>query len=602
MSQMSDGARDDFDVLDPLADDRSGGRDRRGRSSPVITDDSYDDVYADERLSEDDDPFFTATPAEDDPAPAERGRRRRQSRREARAEAASDRVAARAAPAASGRGVWWWAIFAMVVWVAAVLAFSAGLMRLPVTNVGVFFGSLTRLDPQSQLLVAAVALAPLGLVMQSAATARRAAALTAETRRIEAMVAPGRAGPPAPISADVGASVAAQEGALRELEQTLLDAGDRADRARERLAAEREALTDLLQRLEDAPSVAARAAPPLASVPEPAAPPRAAPAAPEPGEEAAPARRPARAAGPSASSPAVLRAAEAARQSISGDEFDSGDDDAPAESPSQRLNKIRDKLRGSDGGGGRRSGPTVAAPAGFGDDAPFEDDDAPGFEAPSLEDAPRYAGERAFGRDQFDQDEFEQDEFDQGEFDQGSLDQGAYREGGYAAPPAAAPGAGAAGALDWRKLVRAANFPDSEEDQETLEALYAVLTDKEAAELLQTAEDALSALADIGLFMEDMQPDHAPADRWRSFIVDRSMAGAMELGGVRDATAIEDVATALADKPDFEDVARRFVESYERILGRLFAEAGDAGLSIELANTRTGRAYMLVGRASGRFG
>ncbi|MEL6980720.1 MAG: hypothetical protein AAGM38_18950, partial [Pseudomonadota bacterium] len=176
--------------------------------------------------------------------------------------------------------------------------------------------------------------------------------------------------------------------------------------------------------------------------------------------------------------------------------------------------------------------------------------------------------------------------------------------GAAAAAAAAAPDPAAAGGprLDWNKLVTAANFPESEEDSETLDALYSVLTDAEAAALLQSAEDALTELAEAGLYMEDMQPHHAPTELWRSYIVEGKRRDVMDLGGVRDPDAIEDVTEALRSKPDFSATTERFLDRYETVVERLFAEAPTPTMVVELADTRSGRAYMLLARASGRFG
>ncbi|MEO1331157.1 MAG: hypothetical protein AAFW46_16025, partial [Pseudomonadota bacterium] len=163
-----------------------------------------------------------------------------------------------------------------------------------------------------------------------------------------------------------------------------------------------------------------------------------------------------------------------------------------------------------------------------------------------------------------------------------------------AAPPAPS--------LDWEKFIRAANFPDSEDDRETLEALYAVLSDRAAAALLQTAEDVLSTLADLNLFMEDMHVHHAPVELWRAYLIDGESEEVLDIGGVRDPHAIEDVEFALNERPEFAKLAKTFFEQYEAMASRLFDETDDPTWAVELADTRTGRAFMLMGRADGRFG
>jgi hypothetical protein len=168
-------------------------------------------------------------------------------------------------------------------------------------------------------------------------------------------------------------------------------------------------------------------------------------------------------------------------------------------------------------------------------------------------------------------------------------------------PPPTAPVTTIQASLDWEKLVRAANFPDSEDDQATLDALYAVLGDGDAASLLQAAEDTLSSLADIGLYMEDLKPDHAPVDVWRKFIVHHDRRIGEELSGVQNHDAIADVSGALGNDPKFSKISGQFLERYEILVERMFHEAPDPALAVELADTRSGRAYLLIGQAAGRF-
>jgi len=151
-------------------------------------------------------------------------------------------------------------------------------------------------------------------------------------------------------------------------------------------------------------------------------------------------------------------------------------------------------------------------------------------------------------------------------------------------------------ALDWTKFVKAANFPENERDTATLDALYDVLTDPEAAALLQSSEDTLATLADIDLYMEDFVPEMSPVSTWLGHIEGK--------GGVTPINAPIEQSRILAkinadDK--FRKLSERFVERYDVVLKRLFSESGDGRLALELSDTRTGRAYILVADALGKL-
>ncbi|MCI4662197.1 MAG: hypothetical protein MRY63_10320 [Neomegalonema sp.] len=170
------------------------------------------------------------------------------------------------------------------------------------------------------------------------------------------------------------------------------------------------------------------------------------------------------------------------------------------------------------------------------------------------------------------------------------------------AEPLPAPFAPPAGGLDWHKLIRAANFPDSEDDKETLAAIYAVLSDPDAAAMLQHAEDALSALADVDVFMDEFEPMHAPSSLWQTYIENNDAPNIMELGGILDPHALEDAEELLSEREGFEGIVDGFIASYERVLEKMFAAGQEPTLAVKLADTRTGRAYMLLARASKHFG
>ncbi len=151
-------------------------------------------------------------------------------------------------------------------------------------------------------------------------------------------------------------------------------------------------------------------------------------------------------------------------------------------------------------------------------------------------------------------------------------------------------------ALDWNKFVKAANFPENERDTATLDALYDVLTDPEAAALLQSSEDTLATLADIDLYMEDFIPEMSSVAAWQG-----------HLNGKQSVIPIEApleqsrIAAKISADEKFRKLSERFIERYRVIAKRLFAEGADKKLAVELSDTRTGRAYLLIADALGRL-
>ncbi len=151
--------------------------------------------------------------------------------------------------------------------------------------------------------------------------------------------------------------------------------------------------------------------------------------------------------------------------------------------------------------------------------------------------------------------------------------------------------------LEWKKFVRAANFPESENDTATLDALYDVLTDPGAAALLQSSEDVLATLADIDLYMEDFVAEMSPVTTWRAHL-----DGKASLNAINAPVEQSRIEAKLRNDAEFRKLSETFFERYRASLKRLFDDPdADDRLAVELADTRSGRAYLLLLGATGKL-
>jgi hypothetical protein len=160
--------------------------------------------------------------------------------------------------------------------------------------------------------------------------------------------------------------------------------------------------------------------------------------------------------------------------------------------------------------------------------------------------------------------------------------------------PEAEPGA----SPDWSELVRALDFPRDAEDHEGFRALRAALRHHGLAQMLQAAEDVLNLLSQEGIFVDELAIDPLDPAAWRRFIAGVRGPEVAGLGAVRDPRALE-VARGLAKADSiFRDTALFFQRRFDAVLQEFAGEATDAQLN-EIANTRSGRAFMLFVRLSG---
>ncbi|MBY6139839.1 hypothetical protein KUV26_10370 [Leisingera daeponensis] len=154
--------------------------------------------------------------------------------------------------------------------------------------------------------------------------------------------------------------------------------------------------------------------------------------------------------------------------------------------------------------------------------------------------------------------------------------------------------------LSAEQFIRALNFPETAEDEEGFAALRAALRDRKAAQVIQAAQDVLTLLSQDGIYMDDLRPDMARPEVWRQFGQGARGRAVAALGGVRDRTSLALTAARMKQDPIFRDAAHHFLRRFDQMFADFEAEATDGEISA-LGNTRTARAFMLLGRVAGTF-
>lgn len=149
-------------------------------------------------------------------------------------------------------------------------------------------------------------------------------------------------------------------------------------------------------------------------------------------------------------------------------------------------------------------------------------------------------------------------------------------------------------------LVRALNFPDTEADEVGFAALRRALKDRTAKQLIQASQDVLTLLSQDGIYMDDLRPDRARAEIWRRFAHGERGKTVAALGGIRDRSSLALTAGRMREDAIFRDAAHHFLRKYDQMLVTFETDASDEDIAA-LAETRTSRAFMLLGRVTGAF-
>jgi len=149
-------------------------------------------------------------------------------------------------------------------------------------------------------------------------------------------------------------------------------------------------------------------------------------------------------------------------------------------------------------------------------------------------------------------------------------------------------------------FIRALNFPETAEDEEGFAALRKAMRDRGTAHLVQAAQDILTLLSQDGIYMDDLRPDRARPEIWRQFASGARGRAVAALGGVRDRSSLALTAGRMKQDPIFRDAAHHFLRRFDTAISAFAEAASDAELSA-LGDTRTARAFMLLGRVAGTF-
>jgi len=154
--------------------------------------------------------------------------------------------------------------------------------------------------------------------------------------------------------------------------------------------------------------------------------------------------------------------------------------------------------------------------------------------------------------------------------------------------------------LSVEDFIRALNFPETAEDEEGFSALRRALKDRNASQLVQASQDVLTLLSQEGIYMDDLRPDRARPEIWRAFAEGARGRTIAALGGIRDRSSLALTNARMKQDPIFRDAAHHFLRRFDRTFAEFEKEATDGEISA-FADTRTARAFMLLGRVAGTF-
>ncbi len=154
--------------------------------------------------------------------------------------------------------------------------------------------------------------------------------------------------------------------------------------------------------------------------------------------------------------------------------------------------------------------------------------------------------------------------------------------------------------LSMADFIGALNFPEDENDQDGFRQLRAALAEHESGKLVRAAQDVLTLLSQDGIYMDDLAPDRSRPEIWRKFANGERGQSISSLGGIHDRSSLALAAGRMRSDAVYRDAVHHFLRQFDKTLAQILPRATDEEIS-KLADTRTARAFMILGRATGTF-
>lgn len=164
----------------------------------------------------------------------------------------------------------------------------------------------------------------------------------------------------------------------------------------------------------------------------------------------------------------------------------------------------------------------------------------------------------------------------------------------------ATPAGQASQAVATPDFISALNFPETAEDRDGFASLRLALADHRVSGLIRASQDILTLLSQDGIYMDDLTPDRSRPEVWRKFAAGERGYVVAGLGGIRDRSSLALSSTRMRQDSIFRDASHHFLRAFDKTFSTMSESLTDQEIAA-LAETRTARAFMLLGRVAGMF-
>ena len=154
--------------------------------------------------------------------------------------------------------------------------------------------------------------------------------------------------------------------------------------------------------------------------------------------------------------------------------------------------------------------------------------------------------------------------------------------------------------LSAEDFIRAANFPKTPEDRVGFAVMKLAMKSEQTSGFINASQDILTLLSQEGVYMDDLHAEPARVEVWRNFAKGQRGRDIAPLGGIRNRQVLEKVATRMREDQVFRDAVHHFLRKFDFAF-TAFGETASEDEILAFSETRSARAFMLLGRIAGTF-
>ena len=154
--------------------------------------------------------------------------------------------------------------------------------------------------------------------------------------------------------------------------------------------------------------------------------------------------------------------------------------------------------------------------------------------------------------------------------------------------------------LTWELILKALHFPNDEHDLMGFSALKIARKNNTFSELLQDSEDFMNLIAQDAIYLDDLKIEPPPVEAWLSFISTNQNPNRRRLNCVGIDRQIKRLKSRIKTDTIFRDTSLMLMRRFDVLLRDHLKLANDDQI-FKIAETRTGKAFLIVGKLSDSF-